>query len=158
MRRRILLNLSAITAAITVVILLLPLGPTTVAARIFALLAVVHLIWRYHWLADWSTIPIGRSTMAIKAAILILALGANARSVNSWQTLEMESGFLVIAHHGPLYVAAEVGITLGWLAMAAALVRRDLLVVEMQGVAHALPAPPPKHFLPSEEIKDERTP
>lgn len=157
MKRRILLTVAAAMVAATALILALPLGPTTVAVRALALAAVVHLIWRYHRLADWSLIPIGRSTMAIKGSILVLAIGANARSINSWAELEMASGWSVIAHHGPLYVAAEVGITLGWLAMAAALVRRDLLVVKMQGEAHALPAPPPKHYLPSEEIKDDRT-
>ena len=155
MKRRILLIIAAVMAAATVLILALPLGPTTVTVRLLALAAVVHLMWRYHRLADWSQVEIGRSTMAIKGSILALCIGANARSVNSWDSLEMASGWSVIAHHGPLYVAAEVGVALGWLAMTAALVRRDLLVVKMQGEAHALPAPPPKHYLPSEEIKQE---
>lgn len=135
---RVLVGL-AIAAA---VVAFLPHDWTIMVARAVALVTIVHLMWRYHRLADWSAVEIGRSTMAIKGSILLIAVAANLRSLDYFTDVNL-SGL------------SEGSIIVGWLAMSAALIHRDQLVARMQGEAHALPAPPPKHYLPSEEIKDQ---
>lgn len=142
-QNRILLPIVAAVCALVALLWFLPQGPTLIAARFAALVTVVHLMWRYHRLADWSAVEIGRSTMFIKGSILVLATAANLRTLDDFTRLNV-------------HTAAEVGIVLGWLCMAAALIYRDRLVVKLQGDAQALPAPPPPNYLPSEEVKDDR--
>lgn len=141
-RTRILAIAAAVLATLAGLLTFAPIEPVLIAARIAALVTIVHLIWRYHRLADWSGVEIGKSTMAIKGSILVLVLGANLRTLDDYTRANV-------------HLAAEIGIVLGWLCMAAALVHRDRLVVRLQGEAHALPAPPPKHYLPSEGYKQE---
>lgn len=155
--RQILARAVVVGLAVPAVLAILPLAPVLYLARALALVTVLHLIWRYHRLADWSQVTIGRSTMAIKGAIATIAVAANLRTLDDVDVATLRTAFDVAAEQGWLHAVAELGICLGWLAMAAALVHRDRLVVRMQGDAHALPAPPPPHYLPSEEIKDDRT-
>lgn len=109
----------------------LPLGTTLIVSRFLALTAIVHLMWEYHRLADWSAVAIGRSTMAIKSSILVLALAANLRSLDH-ESLVWETALEVASHSGFSVAAAEIGVALGWLCMVAALVLRSRLVVELQ--------------------------
>lgn len=155
--RQILVRAFMVGLAVPFALAFLPLDPVVYTARLVALLTCAHLIWRYHHLADWSQVEIGRSTMAIKGSILFLATAANLRTIDDLgESTSLDSALEVAVATGWLHALAELGIVTSWLCMAAALIHRDRLVVRMQGEAHALPAPPPKHYLPSEEIKDER--
>lgn len=154
--RQLIARVFVAALAVPFVLAVLPLDPVLYVARFLALATVAHLIWRYHKLADWSAVEIGRSTMAIKGAIFALAVAANIRTLDDLDTATWDTAFDVALVEGWVHALAEVGIVVGWLSMAAALIHRDRLVVRMQGDAHALPAPPPPHHLPSEEIKEHR--
>lgn len=152
-RRRILTWTAATLTAMAGILLILPLDATLVTARAVALAAVAQLIWRYHRLADWESVPIGRSTMAIKGAILVIALAANARSINISSQLDLDTtAFDVGMHHGPLYAVAEIGIVLGWLCVAAALILRSKLVTELQRAGQAHHVPPAAQKRPRRTI------
>lgn len=126
-------RLALIVATFLAGLILIPHPATLTVARLVALVAIVHLIWRYHRLAAWWEVEIGRSTMAIKGSILALAVGANLRSLDEYTTANLS-------------VWAESGVALGWLCMAVAVVHRDRLVARIQRS---------EDRLPSEDIREE---
>ena len=127
-------RLGWLLVAAALLVAVVPPEVVIVIARAVGLLACGALIWWYHRNADWKSSPIGRGTMAIKAGVFAVAIGANVNTLND-HVIERD-----------LTPAALRILAAGWLLLATALVFRLVVMrrIQAEGDRHIVTRLRPK--------------
>lgn len=112
-------RLAATLAVVAAAVSVLPPEPLIVTARLVGLVVAARLVVWYHRNVNWASTRIGRGTMAIKAGILAIALGANIRTLNTHVDHDLDA----LAHRA---------IAAAWLLLATALVFRLVVMRRIQ--------------------------
>ncbi len=118
-------RLAATLAVVAAAVSVLPPEPLIVTARLIGLVVAARLIVWYHRNADWASTRIGRGTMAIKAGIFSIALGANIRTLNTHVDHDLDA----LAHRA---------IAAAWLLLAVALIFRLVTMRRIQAAGDSV--------------------
>lgn len=105
------------------------------AANAVALIFIARLMWHYNKTSAWWRTAVGRTTMGLKAALLLLASSGLARRVG--EQLRR------IGQQAPSVEAvAEQLVTAAWACIAIAVVARYRVIVALQRHSRSQPEPP----------------
>lgn len=118
-------RLAATLAVVAAAVSVLPPEPLIVTARLVGLVVAARLVVWYHRNVNWASTRIGRGTMAIKAGILAIALGANIRTLNTHVDHDLDA----LAHRA---------IAAAWLLLATALVFRLVVMRRIQAAGDSV--------------------
>lgn len=86
---------------------------------------LVALMWHYHSTTSWWRSPVGRTTMAIKGSLWLLASAGLVRRLS--EQLAMAG-----APSGALRTLSEQLVTSGWVCVAVSVILRYRVIVHLQ--------------------------
>jgi len=117
-------------------------------ANAVALVQVVHIMWWYHRNTAWQLSDVGRTTMAIKGVLLMLALtGVIRRVAEQLALLHQDVTVLIRVQHAPGLLAdielfGSMFVTATWVVFCVVLTKRLAVIRRLQADALTQPEPP----------------
>jgi len=105
------------------------------AANAVAFVFILRLMWHYNKTSAWWRTAVGRTTMGLKAALLLLASSGLARRA-------VEQLRLIGQQAPSAEAVAEQLVTAAWACIAIAVVARYRVIVALQRRSRSQPEPP----------------
>lgn len=152
---RLLLATIALFVLLLVVRLTVGLDDVNLVANVVVFVQAIRIMWFYHRNTSWQLTRVGRTTMAIKAGILVFAVAGLLRRAKDFELFARPPGAPLRAH--PVlfdYVDAlgDAVVCTAWVVMMIALVARlDVLrTLQTMGAYQKEPPLPDAH----EDVED----